>query len=40
MAMALGIKTVEAGLAAANQVNDVTNRMFLSVSEAGKSEEN
>ena len=36
MAMALGIKTVEAGLAAANQVNDVTNRMFLSVSEAGK----
>lgn len=36
MAMALGIKTVQAGLDAANQVNDVTNRMFLSVSEAGK----
>lgn len=37
MAMALGIKTVQAGLDAANQVNDVTNKMFLAVSEAGKS---
>lgn len=36
MAMALGIKTVQAGLDAANQVNEVTNRMFLAVSEAGK----
>ena len=36
MAMALGIKTVQAGLDAANQVNDVTNRMFLAVSQAGK----
>lgn len=36
MAMALGIKTVQAGLDAANQVTDVTNKMFLAVSEAGK----
>ena len=36
MAMALGIKTVQAGLDAANQVSDVTNKMFLAVSQAGK----
>ena len=36
MAIALGIKTVQAGLDAANQVTDVTNQMFLAVSQAGK----
>lgn len=36
MAIALGIHTLQAGLNAANQVNDVTNQMFLAVSQAGK----
>lgn len=36
MAMALGIRTVQDGLEAANKVDDVTNRMFLAVSQAGK----
>ncbi len=36
MAVALGIKTVQTGLDAANNVTDITNRMFLKVSEAGK----
>lgn len=36
MAMALGIHTVQQGLNAVNEVNEVTNRMLLSVSQAGK----
>ena len=36
MAIALGMQTVKTGLDAANQVTDVTNQMFLAVSQAGK----
>ena len=36
MAMALGIKILQGGMNAINQVDDLTNRMFLSVSQAGK----
>ena len=36
MALALGIKTVRSALDAKNNVDDVTNQMFLAVSQAGK----
>lgn len=36
MAMALGIRVLGTGVNAINQVDDLTNRMFLAVSQAGK----
>lgn len=36
MAIAIGIRTIQTGLDATNQVNDINNRMLLTVSEAGK----
>lgn len=36
MAMALGIQTVKQGLDASNMVNDVTNQMFVAISQAGR----